>query len=98
MSVKYIIKQHYPSLPKEYAPGTILQLYTPIVGFAYYSDIYDKMRINKSEVEDNLNFFEKFNPEPNLEDFYDGSDPRGCSTSEYNEYEKALGKWKRLYN
>lgn len=27
---------------------------------------------------------------PRLEDFYDESDPRGCSSSEYNDYEKAL--------
>lgn len=31
---------------------------------------------------------------PKLEDFYDSSDPRGCSTSEYNEYLKALEKYK----
>lgn len=30
---------------------------------------------------------------PELEDFYDELDPRGCSSSEYNEYEKALKKW-----
>lgn len=27
---------------------------------------------------------------PELEDFYDVNDPRGCSTFEYNEYLKAL--------
>lgn len=59
----YIIKQHYPSLPKEYTPGTILFRYAPIVGFVYYSDIHDKVRINKSEVEENPNFFEIFNGE-----------------------------------
>lgn len=30
---------------------------------------------------------------PKLEDFYDVSDPRGCSTSKYEEYLKALKKW-----
>lgn len=30
---------------------------------------------------------------PNIEDFYDVSDPRGCSSSEYYEYEQALAKW-----
>lgn len=55
----YIIKQHYPSLPEHFTPGTILQLYKPIVGFAYYSDVNDKHRINKNEVEDNSAFFEK---------------------------------------
>ena len=30
---------------------------------------------------------------PELEDFYDESDPRGCSNSEYNEYLKALRKY-----
>jgi len=27
---------------------------------------------------------------PKLEDFYDTSDPRGCSSSEYDDYQKAL--------
>lgn len=31
---------------------------------------------------------------PQLEDFYDEQDPRGCSTSEYNEYLKALKEYK----
>ena len=93
----YIIKQWYPSLPKDFTPGTILQLYAPIVGFAYYSDVNNKFRIKKSEVEDNSAFFEIFNnAEPKLEDFYDELDPRGVSTSEHNEYEKALEKWKKL--
>jgi len=33
---------------------------------------------------------------PELEDFYDDLDPRGCSTSEYNKYLAALveyNKW-----
>lgn len=32
---------------------------------------------------------------PKLEDFYDQSDPRSCSTSEYNEYIKALTQWEK---
>ena len=34
--------------------------------------------------------------EPKLEDFYDKQDPRGCSSSEYNEYLKALGDYNIL--
>jgi hypothetical protein len=30
------------------------------------------------------------NKKPKLEDFYDTSDPRGCSSSEYDDYQKAL--------
>jgi|688.fasta_scaffold14099_9 hypothetical protein len=30
---------------------------------------------------------------PQLEDFYDTSDPRGCSSSEYNDYQNAVYKW-----
>jgi hypothetical protein len=32
---------------------------------------------------------------PRLEDFYDDNDPRGCSTSELNAYEKALERWEK---
>jgi len=32
---------------------------------------------------------------PKLEEFYDTSDPRGCSTSEYNMYQTALRNWER---
>lgn len=32
---------------------------------------------------------------PKLEDFYDESDPRGCSTSEYSEYIRALSAWEK---
>ena len=32
---------------------------------------------------------------PELEDFYDNSDPRGCSTTEYNEYLKALKEYEQ---
>ena len=31
---------------------------------------------------------------PKLEDYYDIFDPRGCSTSEYSEYQVALKRWK----
>jgi len=94
---KFIIKQWYPSLPKDFTPGTILQLYKPIVGFAYYSDVNNKVRIKKSEVEDNSAFFEIFNnAEPKLEDFYDDTDPRGCSLSEYDEYIKALSNYYKI--
>ena len=30
---------------------------------------------------------------PQLEDFYDTSDPRGCSSSEYEDYANAVKKW-----
>lgn len=30
---------------------------------------------------------------PQLEDFYDEMDPRGCSTSEYESYKEALRNW-----
>lgn len=30
---------------------------------------------------------------PKLEDFYDPTDPRGCSSSEYNEYSEAVDKY-----
>ena len=33
---------------------------------------------------------------PELEDFYDENDPRGCSTSEYDAYLNALKKWKNM--
>jgi len=32
---------------------------------------------------------------PKLEDYYDIQDPRGCSTTEYNEYLKALDKYNK---
>jgi hypothetical protein len=32
-------------------------------------------------------------PKPKLEDFYDTSDPRGCSSSEYEDYANAVKKW-----
>ena len=32
-------------------------------------------------------------PKPNLENFYDTSDPRGCSSSEYEDYLDAVRKW-----
>ena len=31
---------------------------------------------------------------PRLEDFYDETDPRGCSSSEYTDFEKAV----KIYN
>lgn len=40
----------------------------------------------------NKSYFGKIRPK--LEDFYDISDPRGCSTTEYNIYEKELNRWK----
>lgn len=30
---------------------------------------------------------------PKLSDYYDETDPRGCSSSEYAEYERALKKY-----
>jgi hypothetical protein len=33
---------------------------------------------------------------PKLEDFYDLSDPRGCSTSEYNLWMNALDEWEKI--
>jgi len=38
------------------------------------------------------NFMETIT-KPQLEDFYNSLDPRGISTSEYNEYLKALVEW-----
>lgn len=35
---------------------------------------------------------------PKLKDFYDELDPRGCSTSEYNEYLKALDVYNKKKN
>ena len=32
---------------------------------------------------------------PELSDYYDSSDPRGCSSSEYREYESAVIKWEK---
>lgn len=32
---------------------------------------------------------------PRIEDFYDTLDPRGISTSEYNEFMKALSEWEK---
>lgn len=32
---------------------------------------------------------------PELEDFYDVHDPRGCSTGEYNDYLKALEEYEK---
>lgn len=34
---------------------------------------------------------------PKLSDFYDELDPRGCSTSEYDKYLKALKEWDDKY-
>lgn len=33
------------------------------------------------------------NKPPVIEDFYDNTDPRGCNSSEYNAYIKALKIW-----
>lgn len=33
---------------------------------------------------------------PVLNDFYDESDPRGCSASEYNDYLSAVADWEKL--
>lgn len=49
------------------------------------------MRNKQKEKVKNL---EDSNTEPKLEDFYDCHDPRGFSTSEYNEYLKAVAKFK----
>lgn len=56
---KYVIKEFYPSLPDTFLPGTILFRYSPIVGFAYYSDMHDQQRLKKEEVENHPTFFEK---------------------------------------
>ena len=32
---------------------------------------------------------------PLLSDFYDSTDPRGCSSSEYREYQKELDKYNK---
>ena len=32
----------------------------------------------------------KYKEKPKLEDFYDSADPRGCSTSEYDNYLNTL--------
>lgn len=32
---------------------------------------------------------------PKLEDFYDESDPRGCSSTEYRNFEVALAEWEK---
>jgi len=34
------------------------------------------------------------NREPQLEDFYDELDPRGCSSGEYNDYIRALEEFR----
>ena len=36
--------------------------------------------------------------EPQLEDYYDISDPRGCSTSEFNEYEEDYRNYLKINN
>ena len=35
------------------------------------------------------------NKKPQLEDFYDPTDPRGCSSSEFNDYMRALEMWEK---
>jgi len=35
---------------------------------------------------------------PKMEDFYDTTDPRGISNSEYNEYYTALKEWQKIHN
>jgi len=57
--MRYKILQWYPSLPKTWDAGKELIRYAPIVGFVYYSDIYDSYQVRKEEVEDNPEFFEK---------------------------------------
>lgn len=37
----------------------------------------------------------KYKELPVLQDFYDVHDPRGCSTSEYNLYERALSEYRK---
>lgn len=34
--------------------------------------------------------------EPKLSDFYDENDPRGCSSSEYDEFLVAKKKWEEM--
>lgn len=36
------------------------------------------------------------NKKPELKDYYDGNDPRGCSSTEYAKYETDLLKWEKL--
>ena len=55
----YKLKCWYPSLPKTWEKGTILIIYAPIVGFAYYSDIYDSFQVSKTEVENNPKWYKK---------------------------------------
>lgn len=38
------------------------------------------------------------NRKPKLSDYYDTSDPRGASRSEYEDYERDLKKWERSNN
>lgn len=35
----------------------------------------------------------KYTKKPELKDFYDEMDPRGCSSSEYNDYQNALKEY-----
>lgn len=36
-------------------------------------------------------------PKPKMEDYYDSSDPRGCSLSEYQAWQNDLKKWEARY-
>ena len=57
--MKYELLNTYPGLPDNYRQGTILYKYTPIVGFTYYSDVYDKHRIDAKIVEHEPLWFKK---------------------------------------
>lgn len=49
------------------------------------------------KVDDNLKqqYKDSLFQQPKLNQFYDENDPRGCSSSEYNDYETALKEWKQ---
>lgn len=59
MQKKCKLLKKFPGLPKDWSEGEVLFEYKPIVGFVYYSSIKDNHRLNKDDVENNYEYFEK---------------------------------------
>jgi len=56
MEQKYRVRKEYPGSSKE---GTILTLFAPLFGFAYYKDVDSKFHLSREIVENNPEYFEK---------------------------------------
>lgn len=62
-----------------------------LIGYVESIEEYNQYLENK--IKNQIESLKNNHPKPKLEDFYDTSDPRGCSSSEYEDYQKALEQW-----